>query len=211
MFELPDLPYAYDALEPFIDTETMEFHHDEHHRTYVEKLNEALERQEVLQGKSIEQLLSDLQSVPLSVRKDVENNGGGHFNHSMLWKILNPDKARRPFGKIQEAIVSEFGTFEGFQAEFSSQALDLFGSGYVWLCADEQARLSIRPLPNQTCPLSIGFTPLFLMDLWEHAYYLQHQNRREEYIETFWQVANWEEVESSWLAHLKKVRSKRAA
>lgn len=196
--ELPQLNYSYDALEPYLDAETMRFHHDEHHRGYVEKLNKALEKYPTLQDKSTEDLLSNLPAIPKEIRTAVRNNGGGHFNHSMLWKILNPNPQKSPSDELTVEIDSEFGGIEQLKNRITKLALSLFGSGYVWLCLDGGQNLRIKCMQNQNCPLSTGLRPLFLMDVWEHAYYLKHQNRRQEYVSAFWQVTDWAEVSKNW-------------
>lgn len=206
IYQLPELPYAYDALEPGITAETMKLHHDQHHKGYVTKLNKVLEPYPKLQDLSIEELLSDLSLVPEMIRAEVRNHGGGHYNHSFLWKILSPAGVRTPCGHFKEKLEQTFGTFASFKKEFSTRATSLFGSGYVWLCVDLYERLHIKSLPNQDCPLMYGAKPLFLMDLWEHAYYLQHQNRRDEYIGVFWELTDWAEVARRWDAHQDAIR-----
>jgi len=194
MHKLPPLPYEYDALEPFIDEATLKVHHDGHHATYVKKLNKALKAYPKLQKLPIEELLASLDELPEKIRKDVRNNGGGHYNHSLMWKVIGPPVKSHLSEKLSDAIDEAFGSFDDFKAKFSKRAEKLFGSGYVWLCADAKGTLIIKSLPNQDCPLTKGLKPLFLMDLWEHAYYLKHQNRRPEYIETFWNLLNWDEI-----------------
>jgi len=207
-YELPKLPYAYDALEPWIDTRTMEIHHTKHHQTYVTKLNEALAKHPELDSKSLEELLEDLNAVPEDIRKAVQNHGGGHFNHSLFWKIMAPPKAaagsNEPKGKLAEEIKKSFGDFEKFKEQFTNAAATLFGSGWAWLAVattdnpqlTTDNKLVIVTTPNQDTPLSRGLKPILGLDVWEHAYYLKYQNRRQEYIENWWNVVNWNEVES---------------
>ncbi len=189
--ELPALSYAYDALEPFIDKETMNIHHTKHHQTYVTKLNEALAAQAELQKKTVEDLVRDLGSVPDAIRTAVRNHGGGHANHSFFWKILKKDV--KPSGKIIEAINATFGGQEQFKEKFSAAAAGVFGSGWAWLVASG-GKLEIMSTPNQDSPLTQGKTPIIGIDVWEHAYYLKYQNRRPEYISAFFNVINWDEV-----------------
>lgn len=190
-YELPALTYAYDALEPFIDKETMNIHHTKHHQTYVTKLNEALAAHAELQKKTVEDLVRDLGSVPDAIRTAVRNHGGGHANHSFFWKILKKDV--KPSGKIIEAINSTFGGQEQFKEKFTVAAAGVFGSGWAWLVASG-GKLEIMSTPNQDSPLTQGKTPIIGIDVWEHAYYLKYQNRRPEYIGAFFNVINWDEV-----------------
>ncbi len=189
--KLPELQYAYSALEPYIDAQTMEIHHTKHHQTYVDKLSAALEGHEDLQDKSVEDLLRDLQSVPESIRSAVRNHGGGHFNHSFFWPMLR--KETNFSGDVANAINSTFGDFEKFRQEFSNAAALLFGSGWTWL-AWNNGELQIMTTANQDSPLSQGKTPILGLDVWEHAYYLKYQNRRPEYINAFFDVINWNTV-----------------
>jgi Fe-Mn family superoxide dismutase len=188
---LPALPYAYDALEPFFDAQTMEIHHTKHHQTYVDKLNAALEGNESLQKSSPEDLLKDLNSVPENIRTAVRNHGGGHANHSFWWKMLRKDE--RYGGEVAKAIDSKFGSYDEFKDKFSDTAALLFGSGWTWLVYDN-GELEIMTTPNQDSPLSQGKTPILGIDVWEHAYYLNYQNRRPDYISAFFNVINWEQV-----------------
>ena len=188
---LPDLPYAYDALEPYFDTQTMEIHHTKHHQTYVDKLNAALEGQSEHQKLSPEQLLAHLVEVPKDIRTAVRNHGGGHANHSFFWPLLKKDVASK--GPAVDAIKRQFGSFDRFQTDFSNAATLLFGSGWTWLVADRDG-LEIVTTPNQDSPLSQGRLPIIGLDVWEHAYYLKYQNRRPEYIAAFFNVINWEKV-----------------
>ncbi|WP_079509765.1 superoxide dismutase [Mesobacillus jeotgali] len=192
-FELPQLPYAYDALEPHIDKETMNIHHTKHHNTYVTNLNNALEGNEELLSKSVEEVVSNLDAVPEAARTAVRNNGGGHANHSLFWQILSPNGGGEPTGELADAINSKFGGFEGFKEEFSKAATTRFGSGWAWLVVNN-GELEVTSTPNQDSPLMEGKTPILGLDVWEHAYYLNYQNRRPEYIGAFWNVVNWEEV-----------------
>ncbi|MBT2693479.1 superoxide dismutase [Bacillus sp. ISL-55] len=192
-FELPQLPYAYDALEPHIDKETMNIHHTKHHNTYVTNLNNALEGNEELLSKTVEEVVANLDAVPEAARTAVRNNGGGHANHSLFWQVISPNGGGEPAGELAEAINSKFGGFEGFKEEFSKAATTRFGSGWAWLVVNN-GELEVTSTPNQDSPLMEGKTPILGLDVWEHAYYLNYQNRRPEYIGAFWNVVNWEEV-----------------
>jgi Fe-Mn family superoxide dismutase len=193
-FELPPLPYDYNALEPYIDEQTMRIHHDKHHGTYVNNLNAALEGHPELQNKSIEELLASINSVPESIRTAVRNNGGGHANHTMFWEIMSKDGGGQPTGALADAINHTFGSFDKFKEEFTKAATTRFGSGWAWLVLDQQGKLSVTSTPNQDNPIMDGLKPIFGLDVWEHAYYLKYQNRRPEYIAAFWNVVNWNEV-----------------
>ncbi|MBI3929103.1 MAG: superoxide dismutase [Armatimonadetes bacterium] len=192
-FSLPALPYAPSALEPHIDSRTMEIHHGKHHQTYVTKLNAALEGHNQLKSMSIEQLLGRLDEVPESIRTAVRNNGGGHANHSLFWELLAPTAGGEPTGELAKAIASSFGSFQKFKEKFSGEAVNRFGSGWAWLVSNK-GKLEVYSLPNQDSPLMQGHTPLLGLDVWEHAYYLKYQNRRPEYVEAFWNVVNWPKV-----------------
>ncbi|CEG27873.1 superoxide dismutase [Bacillus sp. B-jedd] len=192
-FELPQLPYAYDALEPHIDKETMNIHHTKHHNTYVTNLNNALEGNEELLSKTVEEVISNLDAVPESARTAVRNNGGGHANHSLFWQLLSPNGGGEPSGELAEALKSKFGSFENFKEEFAKAATTRFGSGWAWLAVNN-GELELTSTPNQDSPLMEGKTPILGLDVWEHAYYLKYQNRRPEYINSFWNVVNWDEV-----------------
>ncbi|WP_394232964.1 superoxide dismutase [Niallia oryzisoli] len=192
-FELPQLPYAYDALEPHIDKETMNIHHTKHHNTYVTNLNNALEGNTELLSKSVEEVIANLDAVPEAARTAVRNNGGGHANHSLFWQILSPNGGGEPTGAIAEAINSKFGSYESFKDEFAKAATTRFGSGWAWLVVNNGS-LEVTSTPNQDSPLMEGKTPILGLDVWEHAYYLRYQNRRPEYINAFFNVINWEEV-----------------
>ena len=193
-FKLPDLPYAFEALEPHIDARTMEIHYGKHHATYVAKLNTALEKHPALAQKPVEDLLKSLDTLPAEIRTAVRNHGGGHFNHSLFWKILAPEKGGKPSGVLEAAIDKTFNGFAGFQEQFSSAAANLFGSGWAWLVADASRVLSVVTTPNQDNPISQGLVPILGLDVWEHAYYLKYQNRRPDYIAAFWNVVNWKQV-----------------
>jgi superoxide dismutase, Fe-Mn family len=192
--ELPPLPYDYSALEPIIDTQTMKLHHDMHHGTYVKNLNAALEKYSNLQSKSAEDLLRDLNSIPEDIRATVRNNGGGHVNHSMYWKIMKPKGGGDPGGAIAEAIKKTFGSFKDFQTKFNDAGAKQFGSGWAWLAAKANGELQVLSTPNQDNPISQGLFPIMGNDVWEHAYYLKYNNRRPEYLAAWWNVVNWEEI-----------------
>lgn len=192
-YQLPELPYAYDALEPHIDKETMNIHHTKHHNTYVTNVNAALEGHEDLASKSIEELIADLNAVPESIRTAVRNNGGGHANHSLFWQLLSPNGGGNPSGALAEAIDSKFGSFEEFKTQFENAGKTRFGSGWAWLVVSN-GELEVTSTPNQDSPVMEGKTPILGVDVWEHAYYLKYQNRRPDYLAAFWNVVNWEEV-----------------
>jgi Fe-Mn family superoxide dismutase len=197
--QLPALPYAHDALEPHIDTQTMEIHHGRHHATYVNNLNAALEAHADLQGKSVEELISNLDALPESIRTAVRNNGGGHANHTLFWEILSPNGGGAPAGELADAINAAFGSFDNFKAEFAKAATTRFGSGWAWLTA-EGGKVAITSTPNQDSPVMEGKTPILGLDVWEHAYYLKYQNKRPDYIGAFWNVVNWDEVSKRFTA-----------
>ncbi len=188
---LPKLPYAYDALEPYIDAKTMEIHHTKHHQTYIDKFNGAVASEPKVAGKSVEDLVSNLDTVPENIRNMVRNHGGGHVNHSFFWQILKKDV--KLGGEIVDAIKKTFGSYDDFKAKFSAEAAGRFGSGWAWL-VENNGKLEIMNTANQDSPLSLGKTPLIGIDVWEHAYYLKYQNRRPEYIEAFFHVINWNKV-----------------
>lgn len=192
-YTLPDLPYAYDALEPYIDEETMYLHHDKHHNTYVTNLNAAIEKHPELGEKTVEELLADFSSVPEDIQTAVRNNGGGHANHTFFWEILGPNAGGEPTGAIKEAIEETFGSFEDFKEEFKTAATGRFGSGWAWLVVKD-GKLAITSTANQDSPLMDGQTPVLGLDVWEHAYYLKYKNVRPEYINAFWSVVNWDKV-----------------
>lgn len=192
-YKLPDLPYAYDALEPHIDEETMKLHHDKHHNTYVENVNKALEGHEDLQKLSIEELVAKLDEVPEDIRTAVRNNGGGHANHSLFWEIMSPNGGGEPTGELADAINETFGSLDNLKDEVKTAATGQFGSGWGWLVVDN-GELKVVNTPNQDSPLTDGQTPILGVDVWEHAYYLNYQNKRPAYVDAFWEVVNWEEV-----------------
>ena len=191
---LPPLPYAYNALEPYIDAKTMEIHHAKHHQAYIDKLNAALEKHPELMEKPIEELMKNLNAIPEDIRTAVQNHGGGHLNHSFFWKIMGPNHGGQPGGALAEAINGKFGDFEKFKAEFAAAAGSRFGRGWAWLCKDNSGVLSITSTANQDNPISIGLSPLLGLDVWEHAYYLNYQNRRPDYVTAWWNVVNWDKV-----------------
>jgi Fe-Mn family superoxide dismutase len=199
---LPPLPYAPDALEPYIDKQTMEIHHGKHHNAYVTNLNKALEGHADLQALSIDQLLSSLDTVPESIRTAVRNNGGGHWNHSMFWKIMKKGGGGEPTGALADAIKSAFGSFADFKGKFAQAGVGRFGSGWAWVIVKD-GKLAIESTPNQDNPLMSGGKAVFGLDVWEHAYYLKYQNRRPDYIEAWWNVVNWDEIGSNYTS-LKK-------
>ena len=192
-YEVPPLPYDYDALEPHIDKATMEFHHDKHHQAYVDKANDALAGTE-WDGKSIEEVLQNLDSLPSDKQGPVRNNGGGHLNHSLFWESMSPDGGGEPDGELGEAINSAFGSFDAFKEEFKNAGIGQFGSGWAWLVKNADGSVAVTKTPNQDSPISDGQTPLLGADVWEHAYYLKYQNKRPEYLDAFWNVVNWDYV-----------------
>ena len=199
-FELPSLPYSEDALEPYIDARTMGIHHDKHHAAYTSNLNKALEGHEALANKSVTEILGDLNSVPESIRTAVRNNGGGYANHSLFWRIMSPGGGGEPDGALAGAINEAFGTFEAFKAAFSKAAMTRFGSGWAWLYVDGNGKVAITSTPNQDTPLMEGNMPILGLDVWEHAYYLNYQNRRGDYIAAWWQVVDWGAVAGNFAA-----------
>lgn len=200
MFTLPQLPYAYDALEPFIDAQTMEIHHTKHHQTYVDKLNAALEGESALASQPVEQLLRNFDQLPEKIREAVKNHGGGHANHSLFWTVLGKQADSQPDGALADDLKATFGDFASFQKKFTDSALTRFGSGWAWLLVTKDKKLAIYNLPNQDSPLMTGDTPILGLDVWEHAYYLKYQNRRPDYIAAFWNIVNWDEVERLYVA-----------
>jgi len=194
MHELPQLPYAFDALEPHIDAQTMQIHHDKHHATYVTKLNDALKDQPDLQKKSLEDLLRGINEVPETIRTAVKNHGGGHHNHSLFWQVMGPNGGGTPSGPLSDAIFQAFGDFRAFKEKLTNTATNLFGSGWGWLVARD-GKLDVIGKPNQDSPLMDGATPLLGVDVWEHAYYLKYQNRRPDYLSAWWNTINWKDVE----------------
>jgi superoxide dismutase, Fe-Mn family len=193
-FELPPLPYDYSALEPSIDTQTMQLHHDKHHAAYVTNLNNALQGVTQFDGKSVEDILRHISDVPENVRTAVRNNGGGHANHSMFWQIMKPNGGGEPTGALADAINSTFGSFDQFKSVFNDNGAKRFGSGWTWLVIDQQGKLQALSTANQDSPLMDGAFPVMGNDVWEHAYYLKYQNRRPEYLSAWWNVVNWDEV-----------------
>jgi Fe-Mn family superoxide dismutase len=198
-FELPKLPYAVDALEPYIDAQTMTIHHDKHHQAYITNLNGALEKHPELAKKSLEALLKDLNAVPEDVRMTVRNHGGGTWNHSMFWEIMAPKAGGMPKGELAKAIDASFKSFEAFKEEFTKAANGRFGSGWAWLVR-KSSGLAVVSTANQDNPFSDGVTPILGIDVWEHAYYLKYQNRRADYVTAWWNVVNWEAVASRFAA-----------
>jgi Fe-Mn family superoxide dismutase len=192
-FELPPLPYDYNALEPYIDTQTMQLHHDKHHAAYVNNLNAALQGHEFA-SRPIEEVLSRINEVPESIRTAVRNNGGGHANHSMYWQIMTPNGGGQPGGALAQAINAKFGSFDAFKTAFNDAGTKRFGSGWAWLVLDSSDNLLITSTANQDSPRMEGLYPILGNDVWEHAYYLKYQNRRPEYLNAWWNVVNWEEV-----------------
>ncbi len=192
-YTLPKLPYAYDALEPFIDAKTMEIHHTKHHQTYIDKLNAAVKGTDLEDG-DLKEILSDTDSIPDKIRDAVINHGGGHINHSLFWQILTHKSPKKPSDSLSKAINSRFESFEKFKEEFSKAALTRFGSGWAWLVVSK-GKLEIISTPNQDSPLMDNKTPILGLDVWEHAYYLKYQNKRQEYIDAFWNIINWDKVQ----------------
>jgi Fe-Mn family superoxide dismutase len=198
-FEVPPLPYDYSALEPYIDTQTMQLHHDKHHAAYVNNLNAALEQYPDLQRKSAEDLIRDLNSIPEAIRTAVRNNGGGHVNHTMFWEIMVPNGGGEPTGPIASAIKEAFGDFEEFKKQFNDAGVKRFGSGWTWLVLTRDGKLAAMSTANQDNPLSEGHFPILGNDVWEHAYYLKYQNRRPEYLTAWWNVVNWDEINKRFM------------
>ncbi len=192
-FQLNPLPYAYDALEPYIDTQTMQIHHDKHHAAYITNLNAALEKHPELSGKSLEALLMDLNAIPEDIRMAVRNHGGGAWNHDLFWQVMAPKSGGEPQGSLAKAIGSSFTSFANFKTEFEKSAMGRFGSGWAWL-VKKGSGLAVISTANQDVPISDGMVPLLGLDVWEHAYYLKYQNRRAEYVSSWWNVVNWPEV-----------------
>jgi len=197
MYKLPLLGYSYDALEPYIDAKTMELHHNKHHQTYVDELNNALEKYPQFQTMPIEKLLENLDQIPEDIRTKVRNNGGGHYNHSMFWLLMSKNGGGKPIGKLKTEIEKLWGSFENFKEQFSAAAKTRFGSGWAWLSLNSQGDLTITSTPNQDNSLLEGMQPIMGLDVWEHAYYLKYNNRRVDYIEAWWHVVNWEMIEEN--------------
>lgn len=203
-FKLPPLPYAYDALEPHIDVQTMHIHHDKHHQGYVDKLNAAVAKESSLAGKSVEDLLRNIDSVPEAIRTDVRNNGGGHANHTMFWEIMTPGGAKEPTGELADAIKAAFTDFDGFKKAFEEAGAKRFGSGWAWLVKPKgQSKLEVISTANQDSPLLEGHEPIMGNDVWEHAYYLKYQNKRPDYLKAWWNVVNWDKVAERYAAAKK--------
>lgn len=194
VFQLPPLPYAYNALEPYIDERTMQFHHDKHHAAYVKNLNDAIAKYPQLKGQSVKQLLSNINSIPQDIRTTVRNNGGGHDNHSMFWSIMKPNGGGEPTGAIAQAIKENFGSFDNFKKQFNEAGTKRFGSGWAWLIRTKDGKLQVTSTANQDSPFMDGNYPIMGNDVWEHAYYLKYQNRRNEYLDAWWNVLNWDEI-----------------
>lgn len=199
-FELPALPYAHDALEPHIDAMTMQIHHGKHHAAYTANLNKALEGHADLAAKSIEALLADLNAVPENIRTAVRNNGGGFANHNLFWTIMSPNGGGKPSGSLATAIDESFGSFDTFKEKFAAAGVTRFGSGWAWLYVDGNGKLALSSTPNQDTPLMDGHTPILGLDVWEHAYYLNYQNRRPDYITAWWNVVDWDAVAANFAA-----------
>ena len=193
-YELPPLPYSHDALEPHIDAQTMQIHHGKHHNAYVTNVNKALEGHDALAAQSVEALISNMSAVPENIRGAVRNNGGGHANHSLFWTVMGPGKGGAPTGPLAEKIDAAFGGFDAFKEQFAKAGATRFGSGWAWLSLKDDASLMVESTPNQDSPLMDGRTPLLGLDVWEHAYYLNYQNRRPDYIAAFWNLVDWDAV-----------------
>ncbi|WP_376791029.1 superoxide dismutase [Thermoflexus sp.] len=204
---LPPLPYPYDALEPYIDAQTMEIHHTRHHQAYVNNLNAALEKYPELQDVPVEILLRNLPSVPDDIRETVRNNGGGHANHSLFWTVMKPGGGGEPGGALAEAIAKAFGSFANFKDLFTKAAMGRFGSGWAWLSMTAFGKLVVHSTPNQDSPLMEGLIPLLGLDVWEHAYYLKYQNRRADYVQAWWNVVNWDQVAANYAKALEAIRT----
>lgn len=200
--ELPPLPYAYNALEPVIDTKTLEIHHTKHHRSYVDKLNATLEKYPNLQNKTVEELIGSLDEIPEAIRTAVRNNAGGHFSHSLYWNCMSPTAQEYVPEELDKALVETFGSIVAFKEQFSKAAASFFGSGWVWLVVDTDKKLKIISTQGHDSPLMTGNHPLMVIDIWEHAYYLKYQNRRPEYIQNWWNVLDWKAVGKRYAAHI---------
>lgn len=198
--KIPALPYDYDALDPYIDEETMHFHHDKHHQAYADKFNVALEKYPELFDRPVEELLKDLNSVPEDIRTAVRNHGGGYYNHSLFWPMMTPNGGGEPSGELAEAIKRDFGNFAQFKEHFNNAAIQQFGSGWAWLAKGADDKLKVYSLPNQDTPISIGDKPILTLDVWEHAYYLKYKNARPEYVEKWWNIVNWTQAEENYRA-----------
>jgi Fe-Mn family superoxide dismutase len=201
-YSLPQLPYPYDALEPYIDKMTMEIHHTKHHQGYINNLNSALEKYPEFHNLELEEILRNLNQLPEEIRTAVRNNGGGHYNHSLFWEIMKPNGGGEPKGKLKEEIERNFGSFEEFKKIFSETAIKHFGSGWAWLVITSDKKLKVYSMLNQDNPFMNGDIPIMGLDVWEHAYYLKYQNRRTEYVEAWWHVVNWDKIEENLLKYL---------
>lgn len=201
MFTLPELPYAFDSLEPYIDAKTMEIHYTKHHQKYIDDLNTALQSHPDLQGKSLEELLALQHTLPEPLQTAVRNNGGGHYNHSLFWEFMSA-KGGEPRGKIKEALTSSFTHFDAFKQQFSEAAKSRFGSGWAWLSLNPKGDLVVHSTANQDSPLVESLVPIMGLDVWEHAYYLKYQNKRVDYIQAWWHVVNWELIEERYRSHV---------
>lgn len=202
-FELKPLPYSYDALEPYIDKETMMLHHDKHEKAYLDNLNKAIAKYPELYKKGLEGILKDLDSIPEDIRDTVKNNAGGVYNHEFFWSIMSAEKDQSPKGELLKAINKDFESLDNFKTKFKDAALGRFGSGWAWLVLGKDGKLSIISTANQDSPISQGLTPILGIDVWEHAYYLKYQNRRGDYIDNWWHVVNWKQVESNYNSNNK--------
>ncbi len=202
-FELKPLPYAYDALEPYIDKETMILHHDKHEKAYLDNLNKAISKYPELYKKGLEGILKDLNSVPEDIRETVKNNAGGVYNHDFFWSVMSPEKGMEPKGDLLKAINKDFGSLDEFKNKFKDAALGRFGSGWAWLVINKDGNLSVISTANQDSPISQGLTPILGIDVWEHAYYLKYQNKRSDYIDNWWNVVNWKQVDANYNSNNK--------
>ena len=192
--QLPALPYGCDALEPYIDSETMNIHHSKHHSGYVHNLNVTLERHPTLKEYTVEELLTNMEKIPEDIQAAIRNNAGGHFNHSLFWQVMSPKGGGEPSGTLNKAIAEAFGNFSSFKTLFEHAAITRFGSGWAWLCRNNEDKLIITSTPNQDSPITLGLVPILGLDVWEHAYYLKYQNRRVEYVSNWWNLVKWSEV-----------------
>lgn len=208
IYQLPPLPYPYNALEPHIDAQTMEIHHTKHHAGYVSNLNKLLEGQAKLADRPLEEIIADISIVPEDIRQGIRNNGGGHLNHSLFWHIMGPDKGGEPGGILGHVIQSTFGDFNRFKEQLTKTAMGRFGSGWAWLCVDRQGQMEVLSTPNQDSPIMLGYRPILGVDVWEHAYYLKYQNRRAEYLAAWWNVVDWHKV-AEVFAHCMDMVAKR--
>jgi Fe-Mn family superoxide dismutase len=198
-FKLMPLPYSYDALEPYIDKETMIIHHTKHHQTYVDNLNKLIAKNPELSSKSLEELLTNLDTLPKSDKQGIINNAGGVYNHNFFWTIMAPNQDGKPVGELATAIDNTFGSFDNFKAKFKESATSRFGSGWSWLVSDKDGKLSIISTANQDAPISLGLTPIIGIDVWEHAYYLKYKNKRADYIDNWWNVVNWNQANKNYI------------